>query len=119
MPRITSNSRNSFDSLISSVRTAEIDVRDRLKDAVKRDAPASEQLGLIKAAVELSDELQRISDLELDYMASVKGISDAERELAQGAQDARGHVKAMQSIASAIQSVADIAAITTRLLALF
>lgn len=119
MPRITGNSRNSFDSLISSVRSAERDVRERLKEAVKTGAPAADQLSLIEASVELSDELQRISDLELDYMASAKGVSDAEKELAQGAQDARGHVKAMKSVASAIQGAADVAAVIKRLLASF
>ena len=119
MPVITDNSRNSLDSLISSVLEAEAKTNSQLKEAVKNNAPVSEKARLVDAAVQLSDELQRLNDLELDYKASAKGISQAEKELAQGAQDARRHVKSMNSVANVVQGAADVASVIARLLAIF
>ena len=119
MPQITPTSRNSFDSLIATIRKADRDVQECLKQAVKQNYPVEDLVSLVQASVKLSDELQRISDLELDYMASEIGVSDAEEDLALGAQDARAHTKSMKTVAEFVDGAEKVTSVITKLLQRF
>ena len=95
-----------------------MEVNARLFAAVKRN-DTSEIVLLANASADLQDEVLRLRELEMDYEASQAGLSQAEADLAQGASEARRHVRSMESVASALQAVADVSGTITRLLGLF
>ena len=118
MPKLTPNSRGKFATLFHTVRVALDRVEDLLDVAITNNN-ATDIVNLARARKSLKAELFRLRELEMDYQASARGVTEAENELAKGAADARGHVKSMASVAKALNAVAKLSSTITQLLAFF
>ena len=118
MPDLTSSSRGKFTVLFNVVREALGRVEVLLDAAIEANS-VDDIVALAKARKTLKAQLFRLRELEMDYQASQRGMSEAEAALARGAEEARGHMRSVKRVADVINAVARLAATITRLLAFF
>lgn len=118
MPKFTKTASNQFNSLKLQTLNAIAETERRRIEAIAQGQTAEAKA--LKAHREaLRDELFDIADDELAFIKSTLSIDEAEARVRAVAEEARGFVKNMKSVASTLNAAAGFLNIFTRLVTLF